>query len=112
MHEISIIIIILIYLKLGSAGPIQQKNKLPLPKRKNVVFSVIISFPKNGIVFYWKQHNMLYFPKFLYTFWNSYSDVLHDFQQVVFHKQTIFVSHDVWKFIIIQKFNKHHHRDL
>ena len=52
MHEISIIIIILIYLKLGSAGPIQQKNKLPLPKRKNVVFSVIISFPKNGIVFY------------------------------------------------------------
>ena len=33
MREISIIIIIiLIYQKLGLVGPVQQKNKLPLPK--------------------------------------------------------------------------------
>ena len=31
---------------------------------------------------------------------NSYSKVLHDFQQVVFHTQdTIFVFHDIQKFI-------------
>ena len=39
------------------------------------------------------------------TWQNSYNDVLHDFQQVVFHTQnTIFVFHNVSKFIIIQKF--------
>ena len=45
---------------------------------------------------------MLYFPKFLLPK-NSCSDVLHDFQQVVFHTQnTIFVFHNIRKFIIIQ----------
>ena len=33
---------------------------------------------------------------------NSYSDILHDFQQAVFHTQnTIFVFHNIQKFVII-----------
>ena len=47
----------------------------------------------------------------LEPFANSYSDMLHDFQQAVFHTQNIFFQ-DTWKFIIIQKFNSHQRQSL
>ena len=47
------------------------------------------------------------------TLQKSYSNAVHDFQQVVFHTQnTIFVFCNIQKFIIIQKFNSHHCRGL
>ena len=55
---------------------------------------------------------MLYISK-IPALQNSCSDVLHDFQRVVFYTHnTIFVFHNIRKFIIIQKFNSHHYRGL
>ena len=73
-------------------------------------FSVVI-YPSSKIEFCFTKITLHPLLSKIPTSQNSYSDVLHDFQQVAFHTQnTIFVFHNIQRFIVIQKFNSHHRR--
>ena len=87
------------------------KDKMSI-NRKVLFFSVVMSCLKNRTV---KPNNNLICSTFQKSYFaqNSYSNVFHDFRQVVFQTEnTIFVFHNIQKFINIQKFNSHHHKSL
>ena len=60
-------------------------------------FSIVVSHPKHQIMFYLKWHALLSKIPILQ---NSNNNVLHDFQQVVFHTQSTIFFHNIQILIV------------